>query len=152
RSGRRAPVVLELPLDVGNEEMDAPAYTPARATRAAGDPADVREAVRILLNARRPVLHAGQGVLWAEATEELRALAEFLGVPVMTTLTGKSAFPEDHPLSLGTGGHSGTAMAGEFLREADVIFGIGCSFTSTVFAAPIPSGAVVVHCTNHEGD
>src|SRR5439155_14865066 len=102
RTGRRAPVVLELPVDVAGEEIDAPAYAAARPVRSAGDPADVREAVGLLLRAKRPVLHAGQGVLWAEAWDELRELAELLGIPVMTTLTGKSAFPEDHPLSLGT--------------------------------------------------
>lgn len=152
RTGRRAPVVLELPGDVASEEVELPAYTAAPPVRSGGDPDDVREAVRLLLNAKRPLLHAGQGVLWAEAWDELRELAEFVGAPVMTTLTGKSAFPENHPLSLGTGGHSGTAMAHRFLQEADVIFGIGCSFTSTVFAAPIPTGKVIVHATNHEGD
>ncbi len=152
RTGRRAPVVLELPVDVAAGESGEFVYTPAKPVRAAGDPGDVREAVRILLHARRPVLHAGQGVLWAEAWEELRAFAEFVNAPVMTTLTGKSAFPEDHPLSLGTGGYSGTAMVDHFLREADVVFGIGCSFTQTLFGAPLPRGKVVVHATNYEGD
>jgi acetolactate synthase-1/2/3 large subunit len=152
RSGRRAPVVLELPGDVAGAEIASPAYTPPKPARSAGDPGDVREAVRILLQAKRPVLHVGQGVLWAEAWDELRALAECIGAPVMTTLTGKSAFPEDHPLSLGTGGHSGAAMAGDFLKRADVICGVGCSFTATIFAAPIPKGPVVIHVTNHEGD
>jgi acetolactate synthase-1/2/3 large subunit len=112
----------------------------------------VREAVRLLLAAERPLLHVGQGVLWAEAWEELRALAEAVPAPVMTTLMGKSAFPEDHPLALGTGGHSGTGPAGDFLRRADLIVGIGCSFTASVFAAPIPPGKRIVHVTNHEGD
>jgi acetolactate synthase-1/2/3 large subunit len=70
----------------------------------------------------------------------------------MTTLPGKSAFPENHPLSIGTGGYSGTAMVDHFLRQADLVFGIGCSFTSTVFAAPIPAGKMVVHLTNNEAD
>jgi thiamine pyrophosphate-dependent acetolactate synthase large subunit-like protein len=152
RTGRRAPVVLELPTDVAAAEIGTPEYRPAPAARSAGDPADVREAVRMLLAAELPVLHAGQGVLWAEAWEELRALAEATQTPVMTTLTGKSAFPEEHPLALGTGGHSGTGPAGEFLKRADVIVGIGCSFTATVFAAPIPKGKQIVHITNHEGD
>src|SRR5919204_60759 len=82
--------------------------------RAAADPAAVREAVRVLRGASRPLLHVGQGVLWAEAWDELREFAELVRAPVMTTLPGKSAFPEDHPLSLGTGGYSGTAMADHF--------------------------------------
>jgi uncharacterized protein len=152
RTGRRAPVVLELPTDVAAAEIEMPAYRPAPAARSAGDPADVREAVRLLQAAERPLLHVGQGVLWAEAWDELRALIEAVQAPVMTTLTGKSAFPEDHPLALGTGGHSGAGPAGDFLRRADLIVGIGCSFTATVFAAPIPPGKRIVHITNHEGD
>jgi acetolactate synthase-1/2/3 large subunit len=70
----------------------------------------------------------------------------------MTTLPGKSAFPEDHPLSLGAGGHSGTAMAGHFLGRSDVICGVGCSFTATVFGAPIPPGKTVIHLTNNDLD
>jgi acetolactate synthase-1/2/3 large subunit len=152
RTGRPAPVVLELPTDVAKEEVGDFAYTPPRPARASGDPGDVREAVRLLRDARRPVLHAGQGVLWAEAWDELRELAELLRLPVMTTLPGKSAFPEDHPLALGTGGYSGTAMVDHFLRRADVVFGIGCSFTTSFFAAPVPAGKVVIHATNNEAD
>jgi acetolactate synthase-1/2/3 large subunit len=152
RTGRRAPVALEVPIDVAAEEVEPFAYAPAQPVRSGGDLADVREAVRILLRARRPVLHVGQGVHWAEAWEELHALAEFVQAPVMTTLPGKSAFPEDHPLALGTGGYAGTPLVDHFLRQADVVFGIGCSFTSTVFAAPIPRGKVIVHVTNNEAD
>src|SRR4051794_40774682 len=79
RTGRRAPVVLEVPIDVASEGVEAFAYRSVQAVRAASDPADIREAVRILLRARRPVLHVGQGVLWAEAWQELRAFAEFVG-------------------------------------------------------------------------
>src|SRR5262249_12706017 len=118
RTGRRAPVTLEVPVDVAGDEIERLEYTPVKPVRAGADPDDVREAVQILLKAKRPVLHVGQGVLWAEAWEELRALAEFFQVPVMTTLPGKSAFPENHPLSIGTGGYSGTAMVDHFLRQA----------------------------------
>src|SRR5262249_18620408 len=97
-------------------------------------------------------LHVGQGVLWAEAWDDLREFVELLQAPVMTTLPGKSAFPEDHPLSVGTGGYSGTAAAGHFLQRADVVFGIGCSFTATTFGAPIPPGKGVVHATNNDAD
>jgi acetolactate synthase-1/2/3 large subunit len=152
RTGRRAPVVLEVPGDVAAAEIELPAYRPAPPVRSAGDPADVREAVRILRSAAHPLLHVGSGVLWAEAWDDLRALAEAVQAPVMTTLTAKSAFPEEHPLALGSGGHSGAGPVGEFLRRADVIVGIGCSFTATTFAAPIPAGKRIVHITNHEGD
>src|SRR5262249_32177517 len=77
RTGRRAPVTLEVRVDVAGDEIERLEYTPVKPVRAGADPDDVREAVQILLKAKRPVLHVGQGVLWAEAWEELRALAEF---------------------------------------------------------------------------
>jgi acetolactate synthase-1/2/3 large subunit len=152
RSGRPAPVLLEVPVDVAGTEVESSEYHPAQALRGAADPAVVREAVRILRGAHRPLLHAGQGVLWAQAWDELRQFAELLQAPVMTTLPGKSAFPENHPLSVGTGGYSGTASAGHFLQRADVVLGLGCSFTATVFGAPIPPGKVILHATNNEAD
>jgi acetolactate synthase-1/2/3 large subunit len=152
RTGRRAPVAVEVPVDVAAQELDALSYTPVKPVRAAGEPDAIREAARILLKAKRPVLHAGQGMLWAEASQELLVLAELVQAPVMTTLPGKSAFPENHPLAIGTGGYSGSAVAGQFLRQADVIFGVGCSFTNTVFSAPIPGGRTIVHITNNEAD
>ena len=152
RSGRPAPVLIEVPVDTGAGELESFDYRPVAKLKTAADAVQVREAVRVLLAARRPLLHVGQGVLWAEAADELREFAELAQVAVMTTLPGKSAFPEDHPLSLGTGGYSGTAMAGNFLQQADVIFGVGCSFTTTIFGAPIPAGKTVIHLTNNEGD
>jgi thiamine pyrophosphate-dependent acetolactate synthase large subunit-like protein len=152
RSGRPAPVLVELPIDVAGAEAGPFDYRLPQPLRAAADPAAVREAVRTLRAARRPLLHTGQGVLWAEAWDELREFAELLQAPVMTTLPGKSAFPENHPLAVGTGGYSGTAAASHFLQRAGVVFGIGCSFTATAFGAPIPPGKVVIHATNNEAD
>jgi thiamine pyrophosphate-dependent acetolactate synthase large subunit-like protein len=143
------PVLLELPRDVGAAELDGAelAYAPSRAYRPAGDPEDVAEAVRLLLAARRPLLHVGHGVLWAEAAEELRAFAELVGAPVMTTMAAKSAFPEDHPLSVGTGGHTISRTAAHFLVGADLVFGIGCSFSRSGFSSPIPPGKKLVQVT-----
>jgi acetolactate synthase-1/2/3 large subunit len=152
RTGRRAPVTLELPIDAAAEEVGAIDYVAVKPVRSSGDPVDIREAIRMLRKAKRPLFHAGQGVLWAQATDDLRSLAEFLQVPVMTTLPGKSALPENHPLALGNGGYSGTAMVHHFLTKADLVFGIGSSFTSTVFAAPIPRGKTIIHATNNEAD
>jgi uncharacterized protein len=152
RSGRPGPVLVELPVDVAGAEVEPFDYRPVQPLRAGADPGAIREAVRILAAARRPLLHVGQGALWAGASDELRQFAELVQAPVMTTLPGKSAFPEDHPLSVGTGGYAGSAAAAHFLQQADVIFGTGCSFTATVFGAPIPPGKVVVHATNNPGD
>ena len=98
------------------------------------------------------MIHAGQGVLYAEASNELIELAELLQAPVMTTMEAKSAFPEDHPLALGTGGPAVTGHTLHYLREADVVFGIGCSFTRHGMAASIPAGKTLIHATNDERD
>jgi acetolactate synthase I/II/III large subunit len=155
RMGRPGPVMVEIPADVAVAEVPEKAlqYKAVKATAPAGNPRDVAEAARVLVQARRPVIHAGQGVLYAEGCEELRELAELLQAPVMTTLEGKSAFPENHSLALGTGG--GGVMSGpvyQFLPKADVIFGIGCSFTRHGMAMNVPEGKVLIHATNDERD
>lgn len=154
RNGRPGPVMLEVPTDVMREELPDAAVALAPVARSAplGDPADVREAVRLLLAAKAPVIVAGQGVLYAEAWEELRALAELVHVPVLTTLNGKSAFPEDHPLALGAGGLSGPKMVDHFVKKADLVLGIGTSFTRSTFIVPIPSGKTMVQVTIDERD
>ncbi len=155
RMGRPGPVMVEIPADLVNEEVPEAlidAYRPAKATTAGANVRDVETAARVLREARRPVIHAGQGVLYAEASDDLVELAELLQAPVMTTLEGKSAFPEDHPLALGTGGPVVTGHTLQYLREADVVFGIGCSFTRHGMAASIPAGKTLIHATNDERD
>lgn len=154
RSGRPGPVLLEIPTDVAEEVVDdaAMAYEPPPVIRGGADPALIDKAADALLTAERPILHAGQGVLYAEATAELVRLAEFLQAPVMTTLPGKSAFPEHHPLSVGTGSRATTAGVHHFLRRADVVLGIGCSFAKSLFAVPIPGGKTLIHATNDPDD
>ncbi len=148
RSGRPGPVMLEVPADVGEEEISEEAfdYRPVKGLRSAGDPDDVAAAVRALLAAKRPVIYAGQGVLWAEASAELREFAELANAPVMTTNTGKSAFPETHPLSLGVGANTMTKPVSHFLGRADLVFGVGCSFTTNLASVGIPVGKTLVQC------
>jgi thiamine pyrophosphate-dependent acetolactate synthase large subunit-like protein len=93
------------------------------------------------------VLYAGQGVLWARAWPQLKALAELLAAPVTSSLGGKSAFNEEHPLSLGSGGLAISKPVRHFLDKADVIFGIGCSFTETNFGVKMPKGPKIIHST-----
>ncbi len=148
RTGRPGPVLLEIPGDVALEECPEPlTYRPVAAVRTGPDPAAVRDAVRLLLAAERPMIWAGQGVLYAEASAELREVAELLAAPVMTTLLGKSAFPENHPLALGTGSYSCTTMVTDYLPRADAVFAVGASLTRTVFAPEIPAGKHLVHAT-----
>ena len=154
RMGRPGPVLLEIPSDVlrGDFPDDLMSYTPVTPRVSSGDPDDVREAARMLLSAKRPVIQAGQGVLYAEAWDELLELAELTQTPVMTTMAGKSAFPENHPLSLGTRSGTTTGPVVHFLDRADLVFGIGCSFTRIHFGADQIDSKVIVHCTNSLDD
>ena len=134
RSGSPGPVMIEVPADVFGEDVpDELGPRPNGRVRVGPDPDLVREAAAMLAAAERPVIYAGQGVHYAEAWDELRHLAELLNAPVTTSLGGKSSFNEDHPLSLGSGGRAVPKTVHEFLGTADVIFGIGCSFTTTGF-------------------
>ena len=154
KMGRPGPVMVEIPADVATEEIEPAAvdYQAVTAARPAGCESDVARAAEALLEARDPVIHAGQGVLYAQGCEELRELAEALQIPVMTTLEGKSAFPENHPLALGTGGAVMTGPVLHYLRRADVVLGVGCSFTRHNMATTIPAGKVIIHATNDERD
>jgi len=148
RNGRGGPCVVEIPTDVFNEEMSGELdYTPVSATRYGPDPADVAKAAEILVSAKHPVIYAGQGIHYAEAWPQLAQLAELLAIPVCTSLGGKSAIPEDHPLSLGTGGLAHPKAVHQFLHAADVIFGVGCSFTETSFGIAMPKGKRFIHST-----
>jgi len=153
RVGRGAPVLVEVPGDVGQQELDgAIEYQPVAPRRSAGDPADVRAAVTALLAARKPMIFAGQGTLWAEASAELVELAELLDAPVATTNSGKSAFPENHPLALGAAGNTRTKQARHYLDESDVVLGIGASFTTNLASTAIPGGKVLIQSTVDERD
>ena len=101
----------------------------------------------MLAAARRPVIYAGQGVHYARAWAELKALAEAWNIPVTTSIEGKSAFPENHPLSLGSGGRANPRAVKRFLAEADVILGVGCSFALTGFGVGMPPGKTIIHAT-----
>jgi acetolactate synthase-1/2/3 large subunit len=148
KSGRGGPVLVEIPREVFDEEVAEPlAYTPAAMPRIGPDPEAVRTVARRLAEAKRPVIYAGQGVHYARAWAELKRLAELLAAPVTTSLGGKSAFPENHMLSLGSGGNAIPAAVHHFLHEADLIFGIGCSFTKTNFGVDMPPGKAIVHAT-----
>ena len=148
RNGRPGPVLIEVPVDVFSEEVpDDWVHVPALRARTGPDPADVARAAAVLAAAQRPVIYAGQGVHYAKAWPQLRALAEAWNIPVTTSIEGKSAFPEDHPLSLGSGGRANPRPVKAFLAEADVILGVGCSFAQTPFGVTMPEGKTVIHAT-----
>jgi len=154
RTGRPGPVMLELPKDVAIEEFDDKLfqYSPIKGWKTAGDPADVKKVAKALIAAKNPVIRAGNGVLYACAWDELRELAELLQIPVFTTMQGKSAFPENHPLSLGCGGRTRPKMVIHFLKKADLVFAIGSSCTREGYTTPIPDGKVIMQSTIDERD
>lgn len=153
RNGRPRPVLVEFPADLFAEEVPEPlAYQPAPRLRSGPDPRDVDRAADMLVRAERPVIYAGQGVHYAEAWAPLRELAELLEAPVTTSLQGKSAFPENHPLALGSGGRAVPETVHHFLQNTDLIFGIGCSFSTTSYGVAMPKGKPILHATLDPAD
>lgn len=131
QTGRPGVVFLDVPMDVFQQDVNAPVVTVARRPnyrRPVGDPSGVAAAAEAIVQAKRPVLFAGNGVLLSDACDELRALAELAQMPVATTLIGKGAFPETHPLSLGMSGIWGTRLANITTSEADLVVAIGTAF------------------------
>ncbi|MBX4898776.1 thiamine pyrophosphate-requiring protein [Rhizobium bangladeshense] len=154
RNGPPAPVLLELPVDLLAERLDAlPAdhRRPARSVPQA-DGGEVVALVETLLAAKNPVILAGQGILSASATTALVELAELLKIPVMTTPNGKSGFPEDHPLALGTAGRARPATVDHFLDRADVVLALGSSLTRSYYILPISDDKVILQVTLDAAD
>ena len=147
RNGRGGPVLVEVPLDVFREEVGDFTYVPSFKARSGPDPEAVHDIAKILASAKNPVIYAGQGVHYAKAWDELKQLAETWQIPVTTSLEGKSAFPENHPLALDSGGRAIPRAVHEYLKDADVIFGIGCSFALTAFGVQMPKGKTIIHAT-----
>lgn len=131
-SGRPGPVLIDVPRDVQVEvdEMEAVDEAGfARFKQVPPHPLQVKKAVDLLINAERPVILAGGGVILSGASQALQALAELLLAPVATTLMGKGCFPENHPLSLGVVGMHGTVEANKLILEADALLAVGCRFS-----------------------
>jgi acetolactate synthase-1/2/3 large subunit len=140
RNGRPGPVLVEVPADIWTEEVPEPLnYTPTVRALTLPDSQSIDRAARALVDAERPLIYAGQGVHYSEAWDELKQLAELLEAPVTTSLEGKSAFPENHPLSLGSGGVAMPGSVFQHVQDADVVFGVGASFTATGFGIRFPT-------------
>ena len=153
RNGRPRPTLVEFPSDLFGEEIsDSFDPKPVPIVRYGPDSASIEATAEALLEAECPIIYAGQGVHYAQAWDSLKELAELLGAPVTTSLGGKSAFPEDHPLALGSGGRAIPKPVHHFLQKTDLIFGIGCSFTRTGFGVRIPEGKRVIHATLDPAD
>ncbi len=153
RTGKPGPVLIELPEEVAEAEFQGPLdYTPVPVQRTGPDPDAVKKAAEMLLAARHPLLWAGQGIHYAEAGEQLAALAELIPAPVVATNPGKSAIPDSHPLALGGATRSRSKVFADFMQKSDLILAIGSSLTVTNFGPSVPPGKSVIHSTNEAGD
>jgi len=133
-TGRPGPVNIDVPYDLWGEKADVEMPEPREwahniETRIPGNPDTLREALDLLLSVERPLILAGGGVILSDGWDELRELAEALGIPVYTSLLGKGAIPEDHDLCLGVAGAFGVYPAVEAARTADAILALGCRFS-----------------------
>lgn len=155
RNGPGGPVTVETPMDIGAAEVPDEVlenYNPPKRSITSPSRSDVKDAVKLLINAKKPVIWAGGGVLYGDATAELKEFAELADVPVFTTMQGKSSFPEDHPLSLGAGSGATTLPARKWLQESDVLFGLGTSLSHTGYGQPIPGGKIIIHNSDNIAD
>ena len=152
-TGRPGPVLIDIPKDISSGaftgDMNPPFQLPGYQVDSLFniDAAGVREAAKLIMNAKRPVILAGQGAMIARADKELRYLAETLGVPVTTTLLGKGVFPETHPLALGMLGMHGTAYANKAMVECDLLINIGSRFDDRIIGNPekFCTSAKIIH-------
>jgi acetolactate synthase I/II/III large subunit len=149
RNGRPGPVIVEIPADVGTQEVPEAAlhYQPPKRALQAPVVSDIKDAVQLLLGAKKPLIWSGMGTLMAEASAELQELAELTEVPVYCTMPGKSGFDERHPLALGAGSGATGLHARRWIQECDVMLALGSSLTRTGYGQPIPDGKVMIHNT-----
>jgi acetolactate synthase I/II/III large subunit len=154
RNGAPGPVVVELTADVCAQEVAVAAqnYQSPTMMRQVPDHASIREAAKTLIAAKKPMIWAGAGVLFSDATAELRELAELTAMPVFCTMPGKSAFDERHPLALGAGSGATTLPAHEWLVQSDVLLALGTSLTRSPYGQRIPGGKTIIHNTTNPDD
>jgi acetolactate synthase I/II/III large subunit len=144
-TGRPGPVLVDIPKDIvdprhPNSDMvwdwpddeDVAAGLPGYRPNTKGHPKKIKEAAELICKARRPVLYVGGGILKARAAEALRSLAEMTGIPVVTTLMARGAFPDDHPLCLGMPGMHGNYTAVTAMQQADLLIALGSRFDDRV--------------------
>jgi len=150
KSAAPGPVVVELPPEIIGQEVPAQAQNYQSPTPTASVPtaSAIADAAKALVEASNPLLWAGGGVMSAQATDELRVLAELLEIPVYTSLPGKSAFDERHPLAVGSGGLTVTGPARQWLKESDLILAVGSSLTTTPYGQQFAPEKFLIHAVN----
>src|SRR5438309_8153898 len=150
-TGRPGPVLIDLPKDIANapmdwywpESVDLPGYKPTTK----GHPRMIREAAKLIGQAKKPVIYAGGGILKAHAAEALRELVDMTGIPVVTTLMARGAFPDDHPQCLGMPGMHGNYTAVTSMQKCDLLIALGSRFDDRVTGKvdAFAPGAKVIH-------
>ena len=153
KNGRPGPVLLEMHRDnMTDEILNINDYHSPESSKVSPTDDSIEKATELIMNSKNPIIWAGQGVLYAEATKELKELSDILGLPVVTTMPGKSAFDERNPLSLGSANRTAPKPVWKWLGDSDTIFAIGSSLTITNYGITIPSGKKIIHSTNNYED
>ena len=148
RSGRPGPVVIAIPDSDAQYDESVDPYIPVKGSKSIPDPSDVSGAIDLLLKAENPLIYAGEGVIYAGASAELKEFAESVNTPVVSTLKAKGAFPEDNPLFVGVRGD----QVNHYLEKCDLLFAVGSSLSPGRFSHGIPNALkkTIVHCTIDE--
>lgn len=156
RNGRPGPAMVEIPEDVLNQDVEdsrVENYKKIKFARSMASSDEITNISKIILSAKNPIIIAGAGVLYAEATRELAEFAELLQIPVMTTMEGKSSISErNHPLALGSGSGVMSDPVVHFMKKSDVVIALGTSLTKHPMVTTIPPGKIIIHNTNDPKD
>ncbi len=153
KNGRPGPVLMEMHRDAMQQDVpNLDGFSVTKQYRSTPPVSDIQDAAKRLVEAKKPVIWAGQGVLYSGATAELKELAELTQIPVMTTMPGKSAIDERHPLALGAANRTAPKSVWTWLKESDVLFAIGSSLTKTNYGIDLPAGKTIIHSSNNVED
>ena len=156
RNGRPGPAMVEIPEDILIQDIEdsrVENYKKIQFARSMASSEEITNISKIILSAKNPIIIAGAGVLYAEATRELAEFAELLQIPVMTTMEGKSSISErNHPLALGSGSGVMSDPVVHFMKKSDVVIALGTSLTKHPMVTTIPPGKIIIHNTNDPKD
>ena len=155
KTGRPGPVMVEIPSDVANQEVSnylVETYIPSKRIISKANDDDVLRAAKLLIQSKNPLIYAGQGILYAGASEELTELAELTNIPVTTTMAGKGGIDERHPLSLGSSSIVMNGAVRHYMLNSDTVLAVGTSLTKHGMITTIPDGKNIIHAVNDTKD
>ena len=155
KTGRPGPVMVEIPSDVANQEVNnelVETYIPSKRIISKANDDDVLRAAKVLIQSKNPLIYAGQGILYAGASEELTELAELTNIPVTTTMAGKGGIDERHPLSLGSSSIVMNGAVRHYMLNSDTVLAVGTSLTKHGMITTIPDGKKIIHAVNDTKD